>query len=106
MEGIEYIHSKNLVHRDIKGKNVMLKANGVIKLIDFGCARHLSQQVSNSIEDLLMSVKGTIHWMSPEIIREEGHGPKTDIWSSGCPVFEMVDFEKMDFEEFQYHVFF
>ena len=56
MEGIKYIHSKNVVQRDIKGKNVMLMVNGVIKLIDFGCARQLSQQSSNSIEELFMSV--------------------------------------------------
>jgi len=90
MEGIKYIHSKNVVHRDIKGRNVMLKANGVIKLIDFGCAKQLNQQSSNSKEELLMSLYGTAYWMSPEMVREVGHGPKTDIWSSGCTVFEMV----------------
>ena len=90
MEGIEYIHSKNVVHRDIKGKNVMLMANGVIKLIDFGCARQVIQQGSNSKEELLEKMYGTIHWMSPEMIREDGHGSKTDIWSCGCTVFEMV----------------
>ena len=90
MEGIKYIHSKNVVHRDIKGKNVMLMVNGVIKLIDFGCARQLSQQSSNSIEELLMSVKGTPYWMSPEVIRQKGHNSKADIWSCGCTVFEMV----------------
>ena len=88
MEGIKYIHSKNVVHRDIKGKNVMLMVNGVIKLIDFGCARQLSQQSSNSM--LLMSVKGTPYWMSPEVIRQKGHNSKADIWSCGCTVFEMV----------------
>ena len=90
IEGIKYIHSKNVVHRDIKGKNVMLKANGVIKLIDFGCAKQLNQQSSNTKEELLMSLYGTAYWMSPEMVREVGHGPKTDIWSSGCTVFEMV----------------
>ena len=90
IEGIKYIHSKNVVHRDIKGKNVMLMANGVIKLIDFGCARQLNQQGSNSIEELLMSAKGTPYWMSPEVIRQVGHGSKADIWSSGCTVYEMV----------------
>jgi serine/threonine protein kinase len=91
MEGINYIHSKNVVHRDIKGKNVMLMGNGVIKLIDFGCAKRLKKnQSSNSIKQLLKSLKGTPYWMSPEVIREVGHGSKADIWSTGCTIFEMV----------------
>ena len=95
MEGIKYIHSKGVVHRDIKGKNVMLMANGVIKLIDFGCARQLSQQSSNSSkEELLKSMKGTPYWMSPEVVRQAGHNSKADIWSCGCTVFEMVITDK------------
>jgi len=89
MKGIEYIHSKNVVHRDIKGGNIMVMVDGVIKLIDFGCARHLNQS-SNSKEKLLKTFKGTPHWMSPEVITEVGHGPKADIWSIGCTIFEMV----------------
>jgi len=56
LEGINYIHSRNVVHRDIKGKNIMLMGNGIIKLIDFGCAKRLKKnQSSNSIKQLLKS---------------------------------------------------
>jgi serine/threonine protein kinase len=90
LEGINYIHSRNVVHRDIKGKNIMLMGNGIIKLIDFGCAKRLKKnQSSNSIKQLLKSLKGTPYWMSPEVIREVGHGSKADIWSIGATVFEM-----------------
>lgn len=59
LEGINYIHSRNVVHRDIKGKNIMLMGNGIIKLIDFGCAKRLKKnQSSNSIKQLLRSLKG------------------------------------------------
>lgn len=69
----------------------MLMGNGIIKLIDFGCAKRLKKnQSSNSIKQLLKSLKGTPYWMSPEVIRETGHGSKADIWSTGCTIFEMV----------------
>ncbi|RNA42360.1 ankyrin-2-like isoform X1, partial [Brachionus plicatilis] len=90
-EGINYLHSCNVVHRDIKGKNIMLMSNGIVKLIDFGCAKRLRKnQSSNSIKQLLKSLKGTPYWMSPEVIRETGHGSKADIWSFGATVFEMA----------------
>ena len=91
VKGISYIHSNNVVHRDIKGKNIMLMQNGVIKLIDFGCAKRLKKnQSENSMKNLLKSLKGTPYWMAPEVIRETGHGSKADIWSVGCTVFEMA----------------
>lgn len=100
VEGINYLHSRNVVHRDIKGKNIMLMSNGVVKLIDFGCAKRLRKnQSSNSIKQLLKSLKGTPYWMSPEVIRETGHGSKADIWSLGATVFEMVIFFSLFFLE-------
>ena len=71
----------------------MLMVKGVIKLIDFGCARQM-----NSPEQVLMSLTGTPYWMSPEVIKQEGHGSKADIWSCGCTVFEMVITNKACFK--------
>ena len=69
----------------------MVTNDGVIKLIDFGCAKRLKQnQNSNSNKQLLKSLHGTTYWMAPEVIRQTGHGPKADIWSIGCTLFEMV----------------
>jgi serine/threonine protein kinase len=66
-----------LRYRDIKGRNIMLMQSGIIKLIDFGCAKRLRKtQTSNSTKHLLKSLKGTPYWMAPEVIRETGHGPK------------------------------
>uniref|UniRef100_A0A3P8P0B6 Mitogen-activated protein kinase kinase kinase 19 n=1 Tax=Astatotilapia calliptera TaxID=8154 RepID=A0A3P8P0B6_ASTCA len=99
LEGVAYLHMNRVIHRDLKGNNVMLMPTGVIKLIDFGCARRLSYMhhtTCNSV-DLLKSVHGTPYWMAPEtfvfslqIINETGYGRKSDIWSVGCTVFEMA----------------
>ncbi|XP_068184901.1 mitogen-activated protein kinase kinase kinase 19 [Antennarius striatus] len=92
LEGVAYLHLNGVIHRDLKGNNVMLMPNGIIKLIDFGCARRLSclNVTANNSGDLLKSVHGTPYWMAPEVINETGYGRKSDIWSVGCTVFEMA----------------
>ncbi|XP_068428307.1 mitogen-activated protein kinase kinase kinase 19 [Clinocottus analis] len=92
LEGVAYLHLNRVIHRDLKGNNVMLMPTGVIKLIDFGCARRLSclNHTASSSGDLLKSVHGTPYWMAPEVINETGYGRKSDIWSVGCTVFEMA----------------
>ncbi|XP_056284963.1 uncharacterized protein map3k19 isoform X2 [Pseudoliparis swirei] len=95
LEGVAYLHLNRVIHRDLKGNNVMLMPTGVIKLIDFGCARRLSflnhtASSSSGGGDLLKSVHGTPYWMAPEVINETGYGRKSDIWSVGCTVFEMA----------------
>ncbi|NWV77830.1 M3K19 kinase, partial [Dasyornis broadbenti] len=91
LQGVAYLHDNCVVHRDIKGSNVMLMPNGVIKLIDFGCARRLAwASLSGTRSELLRSVRGTPYWMAPEVISDSGYGRKSDIWSVGCTVFEMA----------------
>ncbi|XP_041663062.1 mitogen-activated protein kinase kinase kinase 1b [Cheilinus undulatus] len=92
LEGVTYLHLNRVIHRDLKGNNVMLMPTGVIKLIDFGCARRLSclNHTASNSGDLLKSVHGTPYWMAPEVINETGYGRKSDIWSVGCTVFEMA----------------
>ncbi|XP_050976002.1 uncharacterized protein map3k19 isoform X2 [Labeo rohita] len=89
LEGVAYLHANRVIHRDLKGNNIMLMPNGVVKLIDFGCARRL-QTSTGSKSDLMKSVHGTPYWMAPEVISETGHGRKSDIWSIGCTVYEMA----------------
>ncbi|MBN3306550.1 M3K19 kinase, partial [Amia calva] len=91
LEGVAYLHSNRVIHRDLKGNNVMLMPTGIIKLIDFGCAKRLvCLTASGTSSELLKSVHGTPYWMAPEVINETGHGRKSDIWSVGCTVFEMA----------------
>ncbi|XP_060068251.1 probable serine/threonine-protein kinase DDB_G0282963 [Ylistrum balloti] len=90
LEGVEYLHANDVIHRDIKGGNVMLMPNGIIKLIDFGCAKRLCINLSMGQSQILKSMKGTPFWMAPEVVNETGHGKKSDIWSVGCTIFEMA----------------
>lgn len=91
VQGVAYLHEKGVIHRDVKGNNVMLMPNGIIKLIDFGCAKRLScVSLTNEHSEPLKSVHGTPYWMAPEVINESGYGRKSDIWSIGCTVFEMA----------------
>ncbi|NWX15352.1 M3K19 kinase, partial [Aegotheles bennettii] len=91
LQGVAYLHDNCVVHRDIKGNNVMLMPNGVVKLIDFGCARRLAWvSLSGTQSEMLKSVHGTPYWMAPEVINESGYGRKSDIWSVGCTIFEMA----------------
>lgn len=71
----------------------MLMPTGIIKLIDFGCAKRLCLNVNaqqSGSSRLLKSMRGTPYWMAPEVVRETGYGTKSDIWSIGCTVFEMA----------------
>ncbi|XP_042302610.1 mitogen-activated protein kinase kinase kinase 19 isoform X2 [Sceloporus undulatus] len=91
VQGVAYLHENGVVHRDIKGNNIMLMPNGIIKLIDFGCAKRLACiSLTNTHSEPLKSVHGTPYWMAPEVINESGYGRKSDVWSIGCTVFEMA----------------
>lgn len=84
LSGLFYLHSQGVVHRDIKGANILTAKDGEVKLADFGVATKLSETVKS------MSFAGTPYWMAPEIV-ENGHGTSAcDIWSLGCTVLELI----------------
>eukprot|EP01006_Ploeotia_vitrea_P050313 TRINITY_DN67445_c2_g1_i1.p1 TRINITY_DN67445_c2_g1~~TRINITY_DN67445_c2_g1_i1.p1 ORF type:complete len:515 (+),score=66.54 TRINITY_DN67445_c2_g1_i1:141-1547(+) len=99
LQGLHYLHSHGIVHRDIKGDNILVDENGVIKLADFGCSKQLNDLCSKSHGCCTMV--GTPYWMAPEVITDEsGYGFKADIWSVGCTVVEMMT-GKPPWPEFQ-----
>ncbi|RXN00126.1 Mitogen-activated protein kinase kinase kinase 2 [Acipenser ruthenus] len=88
LEGVSYLHSNMIVHRDIKGANILRDSAGNVKLGDFGASRRLQTICLTGTG--IKSVTGTPYWMSPEVISGEGYGRKADIWSVGCTVVEML----------------
>ena len=73
--GIEYLHSNNIVHRDLKSPNVLVAENFILKISDFGTSKELISDSSR-----VMSFNGTTSWMAPEVIRNERCSAKVDVW--------------------------
>uniref|UniRef100_A0A8C6XY99 Mitogen-activated protein kinase kinase kinase 2 n=1 Tax=Naja naja TaxID=35670 RepID=A0A8C6XY99_NAJNA len=98
LEGVHYLHSNMIVHRDIKGANILRDSAGNVKLGDFGASKRLQTICLSGTG--MKSAAGTPYWMSPEVISGEGYGRKADIWSVGCTVVEMLT-EKPPWAEFE-----
>lgn len=87
IEGLEYLHWNGVIHRDIKGANVLVDNNGICKLSDFGSSKNIGTALQS---EKYNSLKGTANWMAPEVIKQTGHGRYADIWSLACTVIEMA----------------
>ncbi|KAK1799353.1 hypothetical protein P4O66_007588, partial [Electrophorus voltai] len=98
LEGMSYLHSNMIVHRDIKGANILRDSVGNVKLGDFGASKRLQTICMSGTG--VRSVTGTPYWMSPEVISGDGYGRKADVWSLGCTVVEMLT-EKPPWAEYE-----
>ncbi|XP_069329352.1 serine/threonine-protein kinase Nek11 isoform X2 [Eulemur rufifrons] len=81
--GVDYMHERRILHRDLKSKNIFLKSN-LLKIGDFGVSRLLLGSC-----DLATTLTGTPHYMSPEVLKHQGYDTKSDIWSLACILYEM-----------------
>ncbi|KAJ6575023.1 hypothetical protein B0H19DRAFT_623877 [Mycena capillaripes] len=86
LAGLEYLHSKGILHRDLKSDNILVEMSGVCKISDFGISKRTDDQ-----NDAHTAMQGTVFWMAPEVIntQKKGYSFKIDIWSIGCVVLEM-----------------
>jgi len=81
---VDYIHSKNIMHRDLKTGNVFLTKTNVIKLGDFGIAKVLDSTLEQA-----NTVVGTPYYMSPEVCENKKYDKKSDLWAMGCILYEL-----------------
>lgn len=85
IEGLGYIHSKSILHRDIKLDNILLDGKGKVKIADFGVSKSVRKG------EVMREQCGTPAYIAPEIIRDKGYtGFKADIWSAGVVLFAML----------------
>lgn len=84
LQGLLFLHEQGVIHRDIKGANILTTKEGLVKLADFGVATKAQGLTEGS-------VVGTPYWMAPEVIELSGATTASDIWSLGCTVIELLD---------------
>ncbi|XP_057527057.1 MAP3K epsilon protein kinase 1-like isoform X2 [Amaranthus tricolor] len=85
LQGLVYLHEQGVIHCDIKGANILITKEGLVKLADFGVATKLTEADVNT-----QSVVGTPYWIAPEVIELSGVCAASDIWSVGCTVIELL----------------
>lgn len=79
----EYIHELSIVYRDLKPENMLVTAQGYLKIIDWGFAKQID-------DDMTYTACGTPEYFAPELVQACGHGKAVDLWSLGVVVYEMA----------------
>ena len=93
LTGLSYLHNRDIIHRDIKGANILVDNKGTIKISDFGISKKL--EATNILSGAnnnkhRPSLQGSVFWMAPEVVKQTSYTRKADIWSLGCLVVEMM----------------
>jgi mitogen-activated protein kinase kinase kinase len=94
LTGLQYLHSSGIIHRDIKGANILVDNKGTVKISDFGISKRV--EASTLLTPAAkkgaqrVSLQGSVFWMAPEVVRQTAYTKKADIWSLGCLIVEML----------------
>ena len=92
LAGLSYLHGQDIIHRDIKGANVLVDNKGVVKISDFGISKRVEASAILQPQKGHIhrpSLQGSVFWMAPEVVKQTSYTRKADIWSLGCLIVEM-----------------
>jgi mitogen-activated protein kinase kinase kinase len=95
LTGLAYLHSQDIIHRDIKGANILVDNKGSVKISDFGISKRVEASTlltSGAAKKAghRVSLQGSVFWMAPEVVKQTAYTRKADIWSLGCLIIEML----------------
>ncbi|WFD34220.1 mitogen-activated protein kinase kinase kinase [Malassezia cuniculi] len=90
LHGLNFLHSKGIIHRDIKGANILVDNKGGVKISDFGISKKVEHGLLLNSRANRPSLQGSVFWMAPEVVKQTTYTRKADIWSVGCLVVEMI----------------